>query len=218
MKQKRFWFWARVRGPARGVHPGRPRARSARSSCRRGRRANCARSRYPTASRREHRSAARRRRPEYNSWGLRDREHPLQKPAGPPAPCWSATASSKAPSSRSRSARGSSAIWQVGGPSRLGSGEPRHLGDGAAAILLPHPQHRSVAAARCARADGLRRQRCSCPMPCRRGACPPPIAERPRPSWLRSVAPRLTWLLVNRLGLSEFGRANRPRPTRFRRS
>jgi hypothetical protein len=37
---------------------------------------------------------------------------------------------------------------------------------------------------------------------------PPPIAERPRPSWLGAVAPRLTWLVVNRLGLSEFGRGN----------
>jgi len=36
---------------------------------------------------------------------------------------------------------------------------------------------------------------------------PPPIAERPQPSWLGAVAPRLTWLVVNRLGLSEFGRA-----------
>lgn len=36
---------------------------------------------------------------------------------------------------------------------------------------------------------------------------PPPIAERPLPSWLGAIAPRLTWLVVNRLGLSEFGRA-----------
>jgi hypothetical protein len=36
---------------------------------------------------------------------------------------------------------------------------------------------------------------------------PPPIAERPLPSWLGAVAPRLTWLAVNRLGLSEFGRS-----------
>ncbi len=34
---------------------------------------------------------------------------------------------------------------------------------------------------------------------------PPLVAERPRPSWLGAIAPRLTWLLVNRLGLSEFG-------------
>lgn len=36
---------------------------------------------------------------------------------------------------------------------------------------------------------------------------PPPIAERPLPSWLGFVAPRLTWLVVNRLGWSEFGRS-----------
>lgn len=37
----------------------------------------------------------------------------------------------------------------------------------------------------------------------------PLIAERPQPSWLGAVAPRLTWLAVNRLGLSEFGRGNK---------
>jgi hypothetical protein len=36
----------------------------------------------------------------------------------------------------------------------------------------------------------------------------PLIAERPQPSLLGTIAPRLTWLLVNRLGLSEFGRGN----------
>jgi hypothetical protein len=34
---------------------------------------------------------------------------------------------------------------------------------------------------------------------------PPFVAERPKPSWLGAVAPRLTWLIVNRLGLSEAG-------------
>lgn len=34
---------------------------------------------------------------------------------------------------------------------------------------------------------------------------PPVLAERPKPSWLGAVAPRLTWLIVNRLGLSEGG-------------
>src|SRR5262249_62363356 len=39
---------------------------------------------------------------------------------------------------------------------------------------------------------------------------PPPIAELPLPSMLGSVAPRTTWLAVNRLGLSEFGGGNKP--------
>lgn len=38
---------------------------------------------------------------------------------------------------------------------------------------------------------------------------PPVIAERPLPSLIGSLAPRTTWLAVNRLGLSAFGRANR---------
>jgi hypothetical protein len=42
--------------------------------------------------------------PTYNSWGMRDREHPLEKPRAPSAPSWSATVSSKAPSSKNRSA------------------------------------------------------------------------------------------------------------------
>lgn len=33
---------------------------------------------------------------------------------------------------------------------------------------------------------------------------PPLIAERPTPSWLGAVAPRFTWLAVNRLGLMEW--------------
>lgn len=43
-------------------------------------------------------------------------------------------------------------------------------------------------------------------------AVPPLIAERPEPSLLGAVAPRLTWLAVNRLGLSQFGRSNKPIP------
>jgi len=38
---------------------------------------------------------------------------------------------------------------------------------------------------------------------------PPLIDERPRPSILGGVAPRLTWLLVNRLGLSQLNRGNK---------
>jgi hypothetical protein len=38
----------------------------------------------------------------------------------------------------------------------------------------------------------------------------PPIAELPLPSLLAGPAPRMTWLTVNRLDLSEFGQANRP--------
>ena len=37
----------------------------------------------------------------------------------------------------------------------------------------------------------------------------PPIAELPLPSMLAGPAPRTTWLAVNRLGLSEFGRNNK---------
>jgi hypothetical protein len=37
----------------------------------------------------------------------------------------------------------------------------------------------------------------------------PAIAERPQLSWLGAVAPQLTWLIVNRLGLSEFQRGNK---------
>jgi hypothetical protein len=42
------------------------------------------------------------------------------------------------------------------------------------------------------------------------GLIPPLIAELPLPSLLGMVAPRTTWLTVNRLGLSEFGRGNKP--------
>lgn len=41
------------------------------------------------------------------------------------------------------------------------------------------------------------------------------VAERPEPSLLGAVAPHLDWLIVNRLGLSEFGRGNRTIPNEF---
>ncbi|MBS0222760.1 MAG: hypothetical protein JSR91_18685 [Proteobacteria bacterium] len=44
---------------------------------------------------------------------------------------------------------------------------------------------------------------------------PPVVAERPEPSLLGAVAPHLDWLVVNRLGLSEFGRGNKPIPNEF---
>jgi hypothetical protein len=44
---------------------------------------------------------------------------------------------------------------------------------------------------------------------------PPLVAERPEPSLLGAVAPHLDWLIVNRLGLSEFGRGNKSIPDEF---
>jgi lysophospholipase L1-like esterase len=44
---------------------------------------------------------------------------------------------------------------------------------------------------------------------------PPPLAELPRPSLLGAVAPRLTWFAVNRLRLSEIGGSNKPIPDEF---
>ncbi len=47
------------------------------------------------------------------------------------------------------------------------------------------------------------------------GGWPPPIAELPLPSLLGTAAPRTTWLLFNRLALSEFGRGNKSIDTEF---
>ncbi|MBS0520519.1 MAG: SGNH/GDSL hydrolase family protein [Proteobacteria bacterium] len=44
---------------------------------------------------------------------------------------------------------------------------------------------------------------------------PPFIDELPEPSVLGTVAPHLTWLAVNRLALSEYGRGNKPIPNEF---
>ena len=44
---------------------------------------------------------------------------------------------------------------------------------------------------------------------------PPLVAERPEPSLLGAVAPRLDWLIVNRLAFSEFGRSNKSIPDEF---
>jgi hypothetical protein len=46
-------------------------------------------------------------------------------------------------------------------------------------------------------------------------ALPPVVAERPEPSLLGAVAPRLDWLVVNRLGLSEFSSGNKSIPDEF---
>ena len=58
------------------------------------------------------------------------------------------------------------------------------------------------------RARGLCRQRLHLDA-VRRRLLPPFIDELPLPSMLGAVAPRTTWLTVNRLGLSEVGRVNR---------
>lgn len=44
---------------------------------------------------------------------------------------------------------------------------------------------------------------------------PPFIDERPEPSVLGTVAPHLTWLAINRLSLSELARGNKPIPNEF---
>jgi hypothetical protein len=44
---------------------------------------------------------------------------------------------------------------------------------------------------------------------------PPLVAERPEPSLLGAVAPHLDWLIVKRLGLSEFSRGNKSIPNEF---
>ncbi|HEY6983118.1 hypothetical protein [Reyranella sp.] len=44
---------------------------------------------------------------------------------------------------------------------------------------------------------------------------PPLVAERPQPSLLGAVAPHLDWLIVNRLSLSEYGRGNKSIPNEF---
>ena len=96
-------------------------------------------------------------------------------------------------------------------PSRHGDREPRHLGDKTGAILLPYPQRRPGSCTPTPSSWSSSRATTSCAIACRGPNIPPPIAERPMPSWLGAVVPRLTWLVVNRLGLSEFGRARRER-------
>lgn len=49
-------------------------------------------------------------------------------------------------------------------------------------------------------------------VPQRLSPIPPVVAERPEPSLLGAVAPHLTWLAVDRLHLSEFGRGSRNIP------
>ena len=147
-------------------------------------------------------------RPEYNSWGLRDREHPLQKPAGISRTVLVGDSFLEGAFVEKSVGARLEEIWQAGGHRdwevvSLGisaTGPPQYYYRirNIALSLQPDALVLMVYAGNDFVSDALSPWR-----------FPPPIAERPRPSWLGSVAPRLTWLLVNRLGLSEFGRGNK---------
>lgn len=146
--------------------------------------------------------------PEYNSWGLRDREHPLQKPAGLSRTVLVGDSFLEGAFVEKSVGARLEDIWQSEGHRDW---EVMSLGISATGPPQYYYRIRNIALSLQPDAlvlmfysgndfvsDALSPWRIS-----------PPIAERPQPSWLGAVAPRLTWLLVNRLGLSEFGRGNK---------
>lgn len=146
--------------------------------------------------------------PTYNSWGLRDREHPLQKPAGLSRTVLVGDSFLEGAFVEKSVGARLEEIWQAEGHRdwevvSLGisaTGPPQYYYRirNIALALQPDALVLMFYAGNDFVSDSLSPWR-----------IPGPIAERPQPSWLGAVAPRLTWLLVNRLGLSEFGRANK---------
>lgn len=147
--------------------------------------------------------------PTYNSWGMRDREHPLQKPAATFRTVLVGDSFLEGAFVEKSVGMRMEALWQSEG---YRDREVTSLGISATAP--PHYYYRIRNIALTLQPDTLVLMFFSgndfmsdALSPWR---IPPLIAERPQPSWLGAVAPRLTWLLVNRLGLSEFGRGNKP--------
>ncbi len=145
--------------------------------------------------------------PEYNSWGLRDREHPLQKQAGLFRTVLVGDSFLEGAFVEKSIGMRLEELWQSEGHRDW---EVMSLGISATGPPQYYYRIRNIALS--VQPDALVLMFYSgndfvsdALSPWR---IPPPIAERPQPSWLGAIAPRLTWLLVNRLGLSEFGRAN----------
>ena len=145
--------------------------------------------------------------PEYNSWGLRDREHPQQKPAGTVRTVLVGDSFLEGAFVEKSIGMRLEELWQSEGHRdrevmTLGisaTGPPQYYYRirNIALSLQPDALVLMFFSGNDFVADALSPWH-----------VPPVVAERPQPSWLGAVAPRLTWLLVNRLGLSEFGRGN----------
>lgn len=146
--------------------------------------------------------------PEYNSWGLRDRDHPLQKQDGTSRTVLVGDSFLEGAFVEKSIGMRLEELWQSQGHRdwevmSLGisaTGPPQYYYRirNIALSLQPDALVLMFYSGNDFVADALSPWN-----------VPPLIAERPQPSWLGTVAPRLTWLLVNRLGLSEFGRGNK---------
>lgn len=145
--------------------------------------------------------------PKYNSWGVRDREHPLQKPVGAFRTILVGDSFAEGAFVEKSIGMRMEELWQSEGRHDL---EVMNLG--IAATGPPQYFYRIRNIALSLQPDALVLMFYSgndfVANPPSFWRVPPLIAERPQPSWLGTVAPRLTWLLVNRLGLSEFGGGN----------
>ena len=149
--------------------------------------------------------------PTYNSWGMRDREHPLQKPVGTFRTVLVGDSFLEGAFVEESVGMKLEELWRSEGHrdwevTTLGisaTGPPQYYYRirNIALSLQPDALVLMFFSGNDFVSDALSPWR-----------IPPPIAERPQPSWLGAVAPRLTWLLVNRLGLSEFGRGNKAPP------
>jgi hypothetical protein len=142
----------------------------------------------------------------YNSWGLRDRERSLLKPAGIDFRSILVGDSfleggfvDRSPAARIEE------LWAAAGRRDMEA-----VSLGIAATGPPQYYYRIKNIALSLQPDALVLLFFSGNdfVPESLGSSLPVIAERPLLSWLGTVAPRLTWLIVNRLGMSEFQRGD----------
>jgi len=153
--------------------------------------------------------------PYYNSWGLKDQERAIERPAGIHfRSVFVGDSFLEAPFSLTPLSEMVANEWAEHG---IRDSEAINLG--ISATGPPQYYYRIKAVALKLKPDAMLELFYSgndfVPNRLSSWSIPPVVAERPEPSLLGAVAPHLDWLIVNRLGLSEFGRNNKSIPNEF---
>ena len=153
--------------------------------------------------------------PYYNSWGLKDQERSIERPAGVHfRSVFVGDSFLEAPFSLTPLSEMVANDWAEHG---IRDSEAINLG--ISATGPPQYYYRIKSVALKLKPDAMLELFYSgndfVPDRLSSWSIPPVVAERPEPSLLGAVAPHLDWLIVNRLGLSEFGRNNKSIPNEF---
>jgi hypothetical protein len=153
--------------------------------------------------------------PTYNSWNMRDRERTLERPPGVSfRSVFVGDSFLEGVVNNTPPSEMVEGIWAKGG-----HGDMEAINLGVSATGPKHYYYRIKNVALSLKPDLLLLMFCSSNdfdlEPLSEWSVPPMIAERPKPSLLGTAAPRLTWLAVNRFGLSEFHNSNKPIPNEW---